>query len=413
MRLTVAEQRMLDGAEGDAVRRALAYQVQVGEFFEAEDFVPVRSVHLMADAEALRDDGIELLEEFAGLGGNFRVPTTTNPRSVDFDHMATLGQRPVWGDRERRIIAAFTRLGAIQCATCINYQTVDQPLPGEHLAWGDTGTVIWANSIRAARSNFEAGPAALTAGITGRVPRYGFHLDDARRATVRIEVTAPLRDLADWGALGCWAGRRINDYWTVPAFDLADAPATPDSLKHLGAALASYGSCAMFHVLGLTPEAPNAQAAFGDLPPAQTWRCDADDLQAVFRGFEPERLAADLVVFSAPQLSEFELRDLAARFEGRRVADSTRLLLTTNRAVYADARASGHTESIERAGGLILQGTCFYIMAPQELAADHGYRTLVTNSAKLANIIAGYGYNPVFRPTDVCVQAALSGRLPW
>lgn len=199
----------------------------------------------------------------------------------------------------------------------------------------------------------------------------------------------------------------------MPAFDLADAPATPDGLKHLGAALASYGSCGMFHVLGLTPEAPNAQAAFGDVPPVQTWRCDADDLQAVFRGFEPERLAADLVVFSAPQLSEFELRDLAARFEGRRVVDSNRLLLTTNRAVYTDARASGHTEPIERAGGLILQGTCFYIMAPQELAADHGYRTLVTNSAKLANIIAGYGYNPVFRPTEVCVQAALSGRLPW
>ncbi len=51
-------------------------------------------------------------------------------------------------------------------------------------------------------------------------------------------------------------------------------------------------------------------------------------------------------------------------------------------------------------------------MTPRELAERHGWRTIVTDSAKLANIIAGYGYNPVFRPTDVCVEAAVSGRIP-
>ena len=105
--------------------------------------------------------------------------------------------------------------------------------------------------------------------------------------------------------------------------------------------------------------------------------------------------------------------DLAALFAGRQVADGTRCYLTTNRMVYADAAASGYTLPIERAGAVILQGVCFYLLVPQELAADHGYRTLVTNSAKLANILGGYGYSPSFRPTEVCVEAAVTGRLPW
>jgi len=409
MRLTAYEQGLLDGAAGEAVRRALVYQLQVGEFFQAEDFVPVRSAHLMADAEALRDDGVALVEELAELGGRFCIPTTTNPRSVDLAHVLTLRQRPVWPARERRLIAALGRLGAVQCHTCVNYQTLDPPLFGEHLAWGDTGAVIWANSMGGARSNFEAGTAALMAGLTGRVPRYGYHLDAVRRPSVRVEVTTPLPDLADWGALGCWAGRRIADCWTVPAFS-GLSEATPDALKHLGAALASYGSCAMFHALGVTPEARDAAAAFGSAAPRARWTFGAGELAGVYQTFPPNGEGVDLVVFSAPQLSSFELRDLAARFEGRRVARPT--LVTVNQAVRADAQASGYAASLERAGVVLLTGVCYYIMAPQDFAADHGWRRLVTNSAKLANIIAGYGYHPVFRPTATCVQAALTGALP-
>ncbi len=52
-------------------------------------------------------------------------------------------------------------------------------------------------------------------------------------------------------------------------------------------------------------------------------------------------------------------------------------------------------------------------MTPRALAERFGYRTILTDSAKLANIIAGYEYNPIFRPTDVCIEAAVTGRVPW
>ena len=138
----------------------MEFQLELGDFFGAEDFVPVRSAHVAADAEALRDDGIEFMSRLCSLGARCAIPTTTNPRSVDFERTAEVGQRPVWTERERRIVDAFDRMGARRCDTCINYQTVDNPVYGEHLAWGDTGTVIYANSVAGARSNFEAGPAA-------------------------------------------------------------------------------------------------------------------------------------------------------------------------------------------------------------------------------------------------------------
>ena len=391
----------------------MEFQIEVGEFFAAEDFVKVRSAHVAADAEALRDEGIEFLEHICAVGGKCVIPTTTNPRTVDFNHVDDVGQNPIWSQRERRIIDVFDGLGAHRCDTCINYQTVDQPIFGEHLAWGDTGTVIYANSVAGARSNFEAGPAAVAASITGRVPRYGFHLPTQRRATVRVEIDdLPVRR-SDWGALGCLIGRQINDYWKVPALLGDGLRPSPDKLKQLGSAMASYGSVAMFHMVGVTPEAPTEAAAFGDQEPAGRISVRPGDIESVYRGFEPESSKADLVVFSAPQLSLYEMSELASHFDGRSVHTDTRVYLTTSSTIRGEAERLGYLRAIENAGAVVLTGVCFYLMAPHELIDRFGYRTLVTDSAKLANIIAGYGYNPIFRPTEICVEAAISGEIPW
>jgi predicted aconitase len=295
----------------------------------------------------------------------------------------------------------------------VNYQIVSQPRFGEHLAWGDTGTVIWANSVAGARSNFEAGPAALHAAITGRVPRYGYHLPAQRRGTVLVRVLDQPRTNADWGALGCHVGRIVNDYWQVPVFAGLDAaqPPTADQLKQFGAALASYGSLAMYHIVGMTPEARTVDEALGGPPPARELVVEPGTLVRTYASFVPETNEVDLVVFGTPQLSLFEFRDLARLLAGERVHPRTRLLLTTSDAVKVLADRLGYTAIVEEAGGMVLTGVCYYIMTARELAARHGYRTLLTDSAKLANIIAGYGYHPVFRPTAECVAAAVRGRM--
>ena len=413
MRLSQEEERILAGAEGEAVRRALALQREVGEFFGAEDFVPVSSAHMMAEIESMGEAGLAFVEEMADLGGQARVPITSNPRSVDFHQWERLGQPPEEVVLEERLSRALERLGVMVVDTCINYQTVMPPRYGEHLAWGDTGTVIFANSVAGARSNFEGGPVALAAGLTGRVPRYGYHLPEQRRGGVLARVEDQPRRPCDWGALGCVIGRQVNDYWQVPVLDGLTIHPSVEDLKILGAALASYGSLAMFHLVGVTPEARTVEEALGSQPARREITVERGALDAAYRSFAPVTDAVDLVVFSAPQLSLLELRDLARALHGQRVHDGVRLIATTNYHNEALAERLGYRGAIEAAGGMLVSGACFYLLTPREIKERFGYRQIVTDSAKLANIIAGYDYAPVLRPTEVCIQAALEGRLPW
>ncbi len=411
MELNPDEQAMLDGAAGRAAAWALAMQVDVGTFFGADRMVPVRSVHMTGDMEVMGDAGLALLERLADEGARFRVPVTTNARCVDFAAAERLLQDPEMVAKERILIRQLRAIGAMQTDTCINYQTLYQPHFGEHLAWGDTGTVIWANAVQGARSNFESGPAAFAAGLTGRTPRYGFHQDATRRGRVLVEVGAALDDLADWGALGAAVGRACNDYWQVPVLTGIGSTPSPDQLKHLGASLASYGSLAMFHIAGVTPEARTLEDAFQGAEPEQRIHVGQAELDAVFASYPADRAEIDLVVLTGPQLSLFELRMVAELLGGRRVSANTRLIITTNRQNVEAARALGYLDAIEQAGGLVLVGVCFYLMAPGAMRERFGWRNVLTNSAKLANIISGYRYHPIFRRTATCIEAAISGRL--
>jgi predicted aconitase len=413
MRLSDEERAMLAGEQGPAVKRALEMQVEVGEFFGAEHLVPVTSAHMMAEIESMGEAGLAFVEEMADMGAQVRVPTTCNPRSVDFALWRELGQDERQVELETRLSKALERCGVFVVDTCINYQTFLPPRYGEHLAWGDTGTVIYANSVAGARSNFEGGPVALASGITGRTAAYGYHLPEPRLGTALVEVRDQPQSRADWSALGCTVGRLVNDYWQVPVLTGIEGQPTVEVLKHLGAALASHGSLAQFHLVGTTPEARTVEEAFGGREPQRRLTIEPGALRRTYESYVAEKEKPDLVVFSAPQLSLPELRDLARALDGRKVHGDVRLIATTNYANCSLAEKLGYLERIQTAGGTVLSGVCFYLVTPRELREKHRWRTIVTDSSKLANIIAGYDYNPVFRPTDVCIEAAVEGRLPW
>ncbi len=220
MKLSDEEIAMRAGESGPLRQWAIEHQIKVGTYLGAEDFVPVGQAHIMADTESLGAAGVEWLEHWAALPAEqrqVRIPTITDPRGTDFAQAARLKQQPWMLDLERRAIAAFEALGVLMTDTCINYQTIMPPVRGEHMAYGDTGVVIYSNSVCGARSNFEGGPSALSAGLTGRTPRYGFHLDEARQATFLVETSFTPRELSDWGALGGIVGRLAGDYSQVPA----------------------------------------------------------------------------------------------------------------------------------------------------------------------------------------------------
>jgi hypothetical protein len=409
--LTPEEEAILAGRRGEPARRALVMQIETGRFFGAERMVRVTSAHLTGDPESMGDAGLAFVEELARQGARFVVPTTTNSRNVDFDLYRQLGQPEDVAEKERRLRDLVVSMGAIPLDSCTNYQAIYQPRFGEHLAWGDTGTVIYANAVAGARSNFEGGPASYAGGLTGRVPAYGMHLTECRLGTHLVEVRDQPRSVSDWGALGCFAGRQLTNYWLVPVFTGLEVEPSSDALKQLGATLASYGSLAMFHIVGVTPEARTLAEAFGGREPRGGIVVEPGDLDRTYRGFAPEKEKVDLVVFGTPHLSIFEVRQLSDLFSGKKVHPNTMLLLTTNAEVKALADRLGYTRLIEGAGGRIVAGVCYYIMTPREMARLHHLRTIVTDSAKLANIIPAYGYNAIFRPTTECVEAAVTGRI--
>ena len=393
---------MLAGKHGPAVKEAIAHQVKVGEFFGAGDMVPVTQAHVMADGESLGEACVQWVESLAG--AKVCVPTIMDPRGTDFAKLPVLNQ-PDWAVAlERRAIAAFSNLGILMTDTCINYQTIQAPARGEHLAFGDTGVVIYSNSVCGARSNFEGGPSAIAAGLTGRTPRYGFHLEEQRRATLRVRVEWRPRTLNDWGALGGVVGRLAGNYWAVPYLEGIETSPGSDALKHFGAAMASFGSIALFHIEGVTPEASEMKPAIEN---AHTVG------EAEIRGLQKQYAntdEVDVVVFSAPQLSLYELRDLAALCDGRRFVKP--LLAMTSPQVKPDADRMGLTRRIEDAGGHVMSGMCFYQSYAREMADANGWKRLATNSAKLVNILGGYGYVPLLASMERCVEAAEKGRLP-
>jgi hypothetical protein len=414
MKLSDEERAMLAGEFGPARQWAIKHQISVGEFFDADDLVPVGQAHIMADTEATGETGVSFLESLAEMPEEHRrvrIPTITDPRGVDFASYKRLNQTKNMADLESRAIRAFESLSVMMTNTCINYQTILPPVQGEHLAFGDTGVVIYCNSVLGARSNFEGGPSALSAGLTGRTPRYGYHLDKNRKGTRHFVVDAPIVSLNDWGALGGVVGKATNSYWEVPVISGIEAPPTSDQMKHFGAALASFGSVAMFHIPGITPEARNLQEAFHGEPPTVSLRIDPGTLTAFYNQYEAKDEKADVVVFAAPQLSLLEMEQVANLIEGRAVHPDTTLIVTTSPEIKFAADRMGMTAKIENAGGLVLSGVCFYQSYAREMAEANGWSRLVTNSAKLVNIIGGYGYRPTLRSMEQCIDSAVSGRV--
>ncbi len=412
IRLSRYEQEMLDGQHGYPRQWAMEQQLQVGRFFGAESFVPVAQAHIMCDTESLGEAGVEHLESLAASSEQHRtvaIPSVTDPRGIDFENFRKFNQPESLVMLEQRVIDSLQAMGVLMTDTCINYQTVAPPVFGEHLAFGDTGSTIYANSVCGARSNFEGGPAALSAALTGRVPRYGYHLDECRRATHRFIVDFEPKTLSDWGALGAVIGTKTGSYWNTPWISGLRVGPTSDELKHFGAAMASYGSVPLFHIEGITPEAVASAELADDIM--------HDGIPVTFEDIEQlyakpgQSLKVDVVVFAAPQVSMFEIQEIVGILAGRKLSTHTELLVATSPEIKSACDRFGFTARLEESGATLLSGVCFYQMYARELAELNDWKVLVSNSAKLVNIIAGYGYEPHLATMRQCIESAVTGVL--
>ena len=407
MYLNDEEKSMLNGDLGKAKKWAIEHQIKVGNFFSARDFVSVSQAHMMVDPESIGEAGVIFLENLVNMGASVSVPTITDPRGVDLNYYKPLGQTEEMANIDRRTIDACTSMGILMTNTCVNYQTIMPPVFGDHVAYGDTGVVVYSNSVCGARSNFEGGPSALAAGLTGRTPRYGLHLDENRLPTKRFHLQYQPKDLTDWGILGAIVGKQAGSYWEVPIIEGLEAIPNSDEMKHLGAAMASYGSTPLFHIDKITPEAKNLKLDKIDSIDVKT--IGKSEFHALKSSFGNKGDKVDVVVFAAPQLSIVEMQKVADLCNKNTF--KVPVIVCTSPQVYSDALRMGFVKKIESSGAKVLEGTCFYNQYAREIGEANGWKRLLSNSTKIVNILGGYGYEPLLANMEVCINSAVTGEL--
>jgi predicted aconitase len=397
LQLSAEEQAMLSGELGPGVRKAMEIVVALGQIYGARRLVDVGSVQVAGVSyRNLGEAGLDFLSQWADQDVRARVPTTLNPAGMDLRGWRELGFSETFAQRQLAVIEAFERFGVHATCTCTPYLVGNVPRLGEHVAWAESSAVSYANSVLGARTNREGGPSALAAAITGRTAAYGLHLDENRRATLRVDVHCPVRSRTDFGALGYLVGKAAGN--RVPYFvGLEDAH--PDALKALGAAMAASGAVALYHVADVTPEADLREALSRDHETLAV-----DDLQPAYTALDSDAREIDLVWFGCPHAGLEEIAEIVQLLGGRRVEAA--LWVTAAREVREQAEAQGLVAAVEASGGRVVADMCAVVAPMQEL----GFRTVATSSAKGATYLPSHaGLIVRYGTIAQCVEAAVSG----
>ncbi len=402
MRLTDQQKRMLDGELGEPVQTAMEMLKALGDIYGAEELIPIKSAHCAG--LSLKSHGIagmEWVEDMARKGARVVVPTTMNVIGVD--RSRDLGLPPEWVEPQLRIQRGYEAMGCYGTSSCVPYYYSFLPRFGEHIAWAESSAVVFTNSVIGARDNREGGPSAWAAAVTGFTPCYGLHLDENRKGDVLFKVTAKLNGIADYGALGNYVGKMIGE--RIPVFDGFQAPST-EELVYFGAALASAGGVAMFHAVGITPEAPDVETAFG----GRKYEVIELGEKELEKGYENlncgKSRQVDLVALGCPHCSLKQVRQIAQLLDGRKVHDGVTLWVHTNAAVKGMAQQLGYAQTIEAAGGVLTQDLCVVLSAPELL----GFKTLATHSPKMAFYApGGNGMDVWYGDEKRCINAAITG----
>ncbi|MFD4667679.1 aconitase X [Streptomyces halstedii] len=419
MRLTDDERQMADGTEGEAIAAAMRILVDYGEILGAERLVPTDNV-CGANIFGPRHSKVLGTEEPDTLFSRYSL-ASDRPLEVpafaahscqligprDPEHWRLQGISAETNeaiDRSERYLAAH---GVNLLNTCTPYQAGNVPRLGEHCAWMESSAVVYINSVLGARSNVEGRESAAAAMLTGRIPYWGFHTPEHRRATHVLRVETPVEDTYAWNVLGYFAGGAVGDDVVV-----LDGPGLrPDAvdLKQFGAAAASSGDVEMYHIPGVTPEARSVEDALGGRAPERVSRFGRAEFEATVESLNATAHDTDLdfVMLGCPHASLNQLRDIARLLEGRRIAEHTALWVFTPRSLRETARRNGYVEVIEAAGGRVLSDTCPAIAQ----FLPPGTRVFATDSAKQAHYLpAIMGVQGRFGSTTACVEAAVAGR---
>ncbi len=410
MQLTVEEGDWLSGACGPAVTMAMRILIDMGRILNADRLVPITSAHIdgcLYHGPA----GLLFAERLVAGRGQVVVPTTLNVGSIDLKRPDRILLSE--GDRAlaERLMSAYEALGCAPTWTCAPYQAGHRPQAGSDIAWAESNAVVFANSVLGARTNRYGDFLDICAALTARVPRYGLHLQENRRARIVVDMRAVpdalKRDDSFYPILGSWLGRAAGT--NVVAFIGLPTSVSEDQLKALGAAAASTGAVALFHVVGVTPEAATLEAALQHQPADETILVTADMVREARDSLSTVSgdTAIDVIALGSPHFSLDEFSALETCLRGRR--SRIPFYVCTGRHVLDALDGTNQLNALIEAGVEIIVDTC--VVATPILKGGRG-GVLMTNSGKFAHYgPSNTGYETVYGSLSDCVETAVSGKL--
>ncbi len=410
---------MLAGTHGGAARMAMSILVRMAEVYGATTLMDISAAHIDSTIY-IGEAGLEYAERLAGLGARVVVPTTSNVSGLDEQHWRDWPVPEDWAEKSHRQMVAYQSMGIAPTWTCAPYQTDTKPVFGQQIAWGESNAIVFANSVIGARTERYPDLLDICCALTGRVPAFGLHLSENRGGDILFQLAGDVgadleQDDSFYPVLGHLIGKIAQD--RIPVVEGIQVQPTEDQLKAFGAAAASAGTVALFHLVGITPEAPTVAAALRGRKPAEMVPVTMDLLRRARRELtstgEPtqsdgDRQRLDMVALGSPHFSLPEFKMLARLLHGQRRHENVRFLVTTSRAVALLARQAGYLQTLEEFGGQVTVDTC--ILATPMLPPS--VRQLMTNSGKYAYYAPGMlGTRVAFGSLEDCVRSAVEGQI--
>ncbi len=406
--LSARDQAMLDGELGGAAQMAMRIMITMAGVYGATHLLDIESAHV--DGCLYHGySGLEFAQRLVDGGARVSVPTTLNVGAIDLLHPEYFQGTDELARHARQLMQAYERMGCRPIFTCAPYQATQRPAFGTQIAWAESNAIVFANSVLGARTNRYGDFIDICAAITGRAPEIGLHLTGNRRGQILFQlVDIPPRLLREdvlFPVLGYLIGARTGS--KIPVIEGLLPETTEDQLKALGASTASSGAVALFHAIGVTPEAATFQEAFQHQAPEQVIPVTLADLQATLEqlGTVPDG-KIDVVALGSPHFSLDEFALLMPLLEQHLPHLDVEFIVCTQRLALEALQKRGWLAQLRAAGVHVVVDTC--VVVTPIVRARQG--VLMTNSGKFAYYTPGnIGLQVVFGGLEECVRSASLG----
>ncbi|MER8702163.1 aconitase X [Mesorhizobium sp. M1273] len=409
LELTAGDQSMLHGEQGSAAAAAMTILVAFSKAVGARKLLDIAGAHIdgcLYHGQA----SLDFVERLIEGGGRVRVPTTLNVGSFDLIHPGLVKMPVSQETPARRLMKAHLELGCQATFTCAPYQTRFRPRFGEQIAWGESNAIVFANSVIGARTNRYGDFIDLCCAMTGRAPAWGLHLSENRRGQVLFELTDAAFEPSDalFVGVGLIVGQRAGD--RIPVISGLPQPRDEDQLKALGAAAATTGAVALFHAVGITPEAETPDEALHGVAPEEKIRISRAEIHHALARLSsvPDGVQLAAVSLGTPHFSHEEWMRLLPLLREVGPGKGVPIYVNTGRATLTRLQDEGALAGMEAFGLVPVTDTCTYVTSILERLDG----VVMTNSGKWAHYAPGnIGVSVAFGDMEDCVRSAAAGRV--